>query len=96
MKDVKDLKENERIVTLNDKGVLLFGVIILSLTFMLGFVTSTKMKRDDTPTVFTREDLDKIVRLQEMEDNEGSDLDIYAYKDKNKNLIIEYKHGSKK
>lgn len=76
-----------RTVTLNDKGILLLGIVILFLVFALGFMTSIKMK-EQKATVFTREELEKIVKLQAIEDEEKSGAEIYAYKDDNGNLMI--------
>lgn len=76
-----------RTLTLNDKGILLIGFIILSLTFALGFMASER-KREESVTIFTREDLERISKLQTMEDELDSGADIYAYKDKDGNLMI--------
>lgn len=76
-----------RTITLNGKGILLIGIVILSLTFALGFITS-KRKREESVTIFTREDLERISKLQAMEDALDSGADIYAYKDENGNLMI--------
>lgn len=83
--------KNERTVTLNDKGMLLIGLIILSLVFMLGFMTSSKRQGD--ATVFSRRDLEKIAQLQAIEDESGSGADICAYKDGSGNLMITYDYG---
>lgn len=76
-----------RTVTLNDKGILLLGIVILTLVFALGFMTSIKMKEQNV-TVFTREELEKIAKLQAIEDEEKSGAEIYAYKDSNGSLMI--------
>lgn len=77
-----------RTITLNDRGIILVGIIILSLAFALGFMTSSKRKMEPNVTVFTREELERIVKLQDMEDEENSGADIFAYKDENGNLMI--------
>lgn len=81
-----DMK-NGKTLTLNDKGILLIGIIILSLTFALGFMVSSK-RRDDKTVIFTKEDLERIVELQELEEEKKSKADIFAYKDKDGNLVI--------
>lgn len=81
--------KNGRTLTLNDKGILLIGVIILSLAFMLGWMTSRKQ---EDGTVFSRRDLEKIAQLQEIEDQSGSGAEICAYKDKDGNLMITYEY----
>lgn len=78
--------EKERTVTLNDRGIVSIVFIILILTFALGFMTSRSGR--EQVTVFTREDLDRIVTLQEIEDETGSGADIRAYKDRDGNLMI--------
>lgn len=77
-----------RTITLNDKGILLVGIIILTLTFALGFMTSSKRKADENITIFTKEDLERIVEMQAIEDEKNSGAEIYAYKDENGNLMI--------
>lgn len=90
------MKEKEgRTVTLNDKGILLLGVIILTLTFALGFMASSKNKDEDV-TIFTRDDLERITELQAMEDERKSGAEIYAYKDKNGGLVIGWDYGDSK
>lgn len=73
--------------TKNEKSSLLIGIIILALSFALGFMFCSKAKEEDV-TIFTREDLERIVKLQAMEDEIGSGANIYAYKDRNGNLMI--------
>lgn len=83
------MREKEgRTVTLNDKGILLVGMIILTLTFALGFMFSSKMKQENNIAIFTREELERIVKLQEMEDTDETGAEIYAYKDKDGRLMI--------
>lgn len=90
------MKEKEgKTLTLNEKGVLLIGIIILTLTFALGFISSKK--REESITIFTREDLERIAKLQEMEDESKSGAEIFAYKDEDGNLMIGWDYnGSKK
>lgn len=83
----KNNNKKETTVTLNDKGILLIGFIVIALTFALGFVVSSKGRGKDV-TVFTRSDLERIERCQEMEDS-----DVYAYKDKDGNLMIGWKRS---
>ena len=87
--------KNERTVTLNDKGILLVVTIILALVFALGFSSASKRK-DPEPTIFSREDLERIVELQTMEDERESGAEIYAYKDKDGNLIIGWEYNKKR
>lgn len=83
------MKEKEgKTLILNDKGILLICVLILSLTFLLGFMTCNKRKQEQNVTTFTREELERIDQLQSMEDQSGSGADVYAYKDKDGNLMI--------
>lgn len=84
-----------RTLTLNEKGMLFIGTIILALTFALGFETSTK-RQEENITIFTREDLERIVSLQEIEDEARSGAEIYAYKDKKGNLMVGWDYDSKK
>lgn len=88
--------EPRRTVTLNDKGILLLGIVILSLTFSLGFMTSSKRETEQKVTVFTRSDLERIIELQEMEDKRESGANIYAYKDENDNLMIGWDYNDSK
>lgn len=74
-------------VTINDKGVLLIIMTILILTFMLGFMVSDGRKEKNV-TVFTREELTRISTLQAMEDAKEFGANVYAYKDKEGNLMI--------
>lgn len=88
------MKEKEgKTLTLNDKGMLLIGIIILSLAFALGFMVSSK-RQEQNITIFTRDDLERITKLQTMEDEEESGADIYAYKDENGNLMIGWDYGN--
>lgn len=87
--------KNEKTVTLNDRGIALVVLVILTLTFALGFMTSTRAKEQEV-TVFTREELERIVKLQEIEDEQGSGADIYAYKDQDGNLMIGWDYNSKR
>lgn len=90
------MKEKEgKTVTLNDKGMLLTGIVILTLVFALGFMTCSKRQENEI-TVFTKEDLNRIVRLQEMEDESESGAEICAYKDKDGNLMIGWGYGNSK
>lgn len=85
-----------RTITLNDKGILLIGIIILTLTFALGFMTSSKRAKEQNVTIFTREDLERIVELQQLEDERKSGAEIYAYKDENGNLMIGWDYSDSK
>ena len=85
-----------RTLTLNDKGILLIATIILCLVFALGFMTSDRTKREQSGVIFTREDLERIVELQQMEDEKRSGAEIYAYKDENDHLMIGWDHGDTK
>lgn len=85
-----------RTITLNDKGILLVGIIILTLTFALGFMTSSKRAQEQNVTVFTRDDLERIAELQALEDERRSGAEIYAYKDENGNLMIGWDYGDTK
>lgn len=88
---------NGKTITLNSKGILLIVIIILSLTYALGFVNaSNKRDKEQEVTIFSREDLDRIVELQEFEDERESGAEIYAYKDKNGNLMIGWNYGNSK
>lgn len=77
------------------KNNLWIGIIIISLVFLLGFMTSNKTKEDDV-TIFTKEDLERIVELQELEDKRQSGAEIFAYKDENGNLMIGWDYNDKK
>ena len=81
-------------VTLNDKGILCVVMLILILTFVLGYMVSPK--REQEATIFTREDLDRIVELQQLEDARDTGAEIYAFKDENGNLVIGWDYDSKK
>lgn len=84
------MKEKEgRTITLNDKGMLLTGIVILTLTFALGFMTCSKRQEEKT-TIFTREELDRIITLQTIEDEAKTGAQVYAYKDGRGNLMIGY------
>ena len=78
-----------------DKGVLLTVILILCLTFSMGVLSASKRKSDDV-TIFTQEDLDRIVKMQQMEDEAGSKAEIYAYKDEYGNLMIGWDYNDSK
>lgn len=88
--------KNDKTITLNDKSILLIGIVILTLTFALGFMTSTKRAKEQNVTIFTREDLERIVEMQELEDERESGAEIYAYKDENGNLMIGWNYSDSK
>ena len=88
MKDGKKL-------TLDEKGIMMFCIIILSLIFMLGYLVSSK-RQSNNETVFSRNELEKIVQLQAVEDEIGSGAEIHAYKDKDGNLVISYDYSNLK
>lgn len=83
-------------ITLNYKSILLIGIIILTLAFALGFMTSNKRMEEKNITIFTREDLDRIGELQRLEDERKSGAEIYAYKDENGNLMIGWDYSDSK
>lgn len=85
-----------RTITLNDKGILLVGIIILTLTFALGFMISSKRKANENITIFTKEDLERVVEMQAIEDGKNSGAEIYAYKDENGNLMIGWDYKDSK
>lgn len=86
----------DRTIELNGKGILLVVIVILTLVFALGFMTSEKRRQEQDPTIFTREDLERIAQLQELEDDSKSGAEICAYKDKDGNLIITYEYNGSK
>lgn len=86
---------NKKEVTLNDKGMLLIGGIILILTFALGSLYTSKREGEKTIT-FTREELERIVQLQELEDESGSGAAICAGRDKDGNLSITWSYDSRR
>lgn len=77
-------KENE------GKAVIAGVLVIMLLTFLLGWMCSTKKEEK---TIFTREELETILQLQTMEDEKNSGAQVYAYKDKNGNLLIGYDYS---
>ena len=81
---------NKKEIMVNEKGVLLIVVVMLILAFLLGCVYSEK-NMETKMTVFTRDDLERIERLQEIEDENGSTAEVCAYKDSEGNLMISYK-----
>lgn len=85
-----------RTITLNGKGILLVGIIILTLVFALGFMTSSKRKVGMNITIFKKEDLERIVEMQAIEDEKKSGAEIYAYKDENGNLMIGWDYNDSK
>ena len=78
-----------------DKGVLLTVILILCLMFSMGVLSASKRKSGDV-TIFTRDDLDRIVNMQQMEDETGSGAEIYAYKDEYGNLMIGWDYRDSK
>lgn len=79
-----------------DKGVLLTVILILCLTFSMGVLSVSKRKSADV-TIFTREDLERIEKMQQMEDEVvGSRAEIYAYKDEYGNLMIGWDYNDSK
>lgn len=87
--------KNGRTLTLNDKGMLLIALTIFILTFALGFMSSKKVSEPEV-TTFTREELDRIVELQQLEDDRESGAEICAYKDEDGNLMIGWNYGKSK
>ncbi len=73
-------------VKLDEKTTLIIVVLILCLVFSLGFLTSKKEGGKDV-TIFTEDDLNRITQLKEMEED-GSEAEIFAYKDEDGNLMI--------
>lgn len=90
--DEKKKEKEGKTLTLDEKGVLSIGFLVLSLTFALGFMTHLKIG-DQKTTIFSREDLERIATLQEIEDEAESGAEIYAYKDKDGNLMIGWKQS---
>lgn len=86
--------ENKKLNIKQNQNYLL-GIIIVALIFALGFITSNGMKEEDV-TIFTREDLERITELQELEDERNSGAEIFAYKDTNGNLMIGWDYNGKK
>ena len=76
-------------------GVLLTVILILCLTFSMGVLSVSKRKSADV-TIFTREDLERIEKMQQMEDEVGSRAEIYAYKDEYGNLMIGWDYNDSK
>lgn len=89
-------KKDGKTVTLNDKGILTLGIIILSLSFALGFMASSKREQEQNITIFTEEDLERIAELQELENERNSGAKIYAYKDEDGNLMIGWDYSKKR
>lgn len=87
------MKDGKTTVILNERGILGIGFLILALTFALGFVTSNMLK-ETNETVFTKEELNRIMMIQNVEDREMSGAEVYAYKDKDGNLMIGRKYDS--
>ncbi len=82
-------KEAEGIsITLNQSFVLI-AVVMLFLVFVLGYLSSSK-KSEQSGTIFTRDELERIVKLQEMEDKEGTGGNVCASKDSKGNLMISW------
>lgn len=79
----------------NDKCSLLAVIVILCLTFAMGVISANKKKSMDV-TIFTQEDLERIVKLQQMEEEAGSKAEIYAYKDECGNLMIGWDYSDSK
>lgn len=78
-----------------DKGVLLTVILILCLVCAMGIISANKKKSTDV-TIFTQEDLERIVNLQQMEEEAGSKAEIYAYKDEYGNLMIGWDYNDSK
>lgn len=78
-----------------DKGVLLTVILILCLVCAMGIISTNKKKGTDV-TIFTQEDLERIVKLQQMEEEAGSKAEIYAYKDECGNLMIGWDYNDSK
>lgn len=74
-------------LTLNTKGIVLIFALILGLTFSLGYMFGEKKKESES-VVFEKDELNRIVTLQTMEEESGSDAEIFAYKDEDGNLVI--------
>ena len=47
-------------------------------------------------TIFKKEDLERIVEMQAIEDEKKSGAEIYAYKDENGNLMIGWDYNDSK
>lgn len=87
--------ERRKTIQWKDKGVLLTVILILCLTFSMGVLSVSKRKSADV-TIFTRDDLDRIIKMQQMEDEAGSKAEIYAYKDEYGNLMIGWDYNDSK
>ena len=88
------MKEGKTIQWKN-KGVLLTVILILCLTFSMGVLSASKRKSVDV-TIFTQEDLERIVKMQQMEEESGSKAEIYAYKDEYGNLMVGWDYSNSK
>lgn len=80
---------------INVQGILMICIIILSFSFALGWIASNKRTENEV-TTFSREELERIVELQKMEDDRNSGAEIFAYKDKYGNLMIGWDYNNKK
>lgn len=87
--------KEEKTIQWKDKGVLLTVILILCLVCAMGIISTNKKKGMDV-TIFTQEDLERIVKLQQMEEEAGSKAEIYAYKDEYGNLMIGWDYSDSK
>lgn len=81
-KEKKNIKKSN-----NEKNILILILTIGILIFTLGLSVGAKTKEKE-PTIFTKDDIEKIVRFQQLEDQSKSVTKIYAYKDKDGKLMI--------
>lgn len=87
----RNMKEKEgKTICISDRGLFVIAIVFLSV--LLSIMISTKRNQEQEMTVFTRDELKKISQLQAVEDLNKSGAEIYAYKDKDGNLMIGFSY----
>lgn len=80
------MKFDSQKVILNLRGIIAVFLLILMTGFVAGFVVCREIGNDGT--TFSRDELERIVQLQSIEDETGSGANVVAYKDKDGHLMI--------
>lgn len=78
--------KNETKIFINEKGIFVGVLSIVMVSWVFGFVLGVNSKGNKT--VFTKDDIAKIVQIQDMENRSETGLNVTAFKDKNGDLII--------
>lgn len=77
----------ERKVILNDRGIMFFIVLILSLTFTLGFMTSKAIESKKS-MAFSENEIEQMITLRNMMKQFDEEIEVYITRDSDGNLLV--------